>query len=294
MAIFQAFNAAGVGFNMSSTSSSGWSFVGTNPYIDVVNTYDDGDAAVFDVDGSSIVDRYTAWYSDTGYSVVIHDLVYENYGEDVLLIKDLDISVSYSAFDNSTWSVRLNGGHDVFYGNDYKDVIRAGNGNDVVYSYGGHDIVFGDAGADRLFGLNGDDDLYGGTGRDNLNGGAGSDYLSGGLDHDTLTGSTGRDYFVFDATASRYNIDTITDFRPVDDTIMFDNKIFTKVGPNGWLSSAAFWVGTKAHDSSDRIIYNKGTGALLYDPDGTGSAAAIKVAQLKAGLGITKADFYVL
>jgi len=293
MAIFQAFNAAGVGFNMSSTSSSGWSFVANNPYVETVMIDDDGYSAVFDVN-SSLVDRYTAWYTDTGYGVVIHDLLYENYGADVLLIKDLDLYVSDSAFNSSSWYVRLNGGHDTFYGNDYADVIRGGNGNDVVYSYGGHDILFGDAGADKLYGISGDDDLYGGTGRDALNGGYGSDYLSGGLDTDTLTGSAGRDYFVFDATASIYNVDTITDFSPTDDTLMFDNRIFTRLGPDGWLSSAAFWVGTRAHDTTDRIIYNKASGALLYDPDGIGAASAVKVAQLKAGLAITKADFYVL
>lgn len=294
MAIFQAFNAAGVGFNMSGTSPSGWSFVSANPYLETALIDDDGEVAVFDVNGSSLIDRYTAWYWSDGYDVVIEDLLYENYGQAVLSIKDLNLTTTSEAFDNYDWYVTLNGGHDTFYGNDYVDVIRGGNGNDLVYSYGGDDIVFGDAGKDKLFGLNGDDDLYGGKGRDSLNGGAGSDYLSGGLDIDTLVGGSGRDYFVFDATASVYNVDTISDFKPADDTIMFDNQIFKKVGPNGWLSGAAFRQGKAAADSSDRIIYNKTTGALLYDPDGTGAASAVKVAQLKAGLSITKADFYVL
>ena len=47
-------------------------------------------------------------------------------------------------------------------------------------------------------------------------------------------------------------------------------------------------------DSDDFLIYNDSTGDLFYDPDGIGRAAAIKIAQLKAGLAITKADFYVL
>lgn len=294
MAFFQAFNAAGVGFNMSSTSPSGWSFVGINPYIETVNTYDDGYAAVFDVNGSNIIDHYTAWYSSNGYDIVIHDLLYENYGADVLLIKDLNLYTNTDELDSYGWYMVLNAGHDTFYGNDYADVIRGGNGNDIVYSFGGNDILFGDAGGDRLYGVNGDDDLYGGTGRDGLNGGYGSDYLSGGLDFDTLTGGAGRDYFVFDATASIYNVDTITDFTPADDTIMFDNRIFTRLGPDGWLSGAAFWVGSGSHDTTDRIIYNKASGALLYDPDGIGGVAAVKVAQLKAWLPITKYDFYVL
>ena len=36
------------------------------------------------------------------------------------------------------------------------------------------------------------------------------------------------------------------------------------------MSSSAFYVGAAAHDSTDRIIYNSDTGALSYDPDGTG------------------------
>ncbi|MEZ0170304.1 calcium-binding protein [Microvirga sp. TS319] len=294
MAIFQAFNTAGIGFNMSGTTPSGWSFVSASPYIETVNIYDDGDLAIFDVNGSSLVDRYSAWYWSNGYDVIIDDLLYENNGFAVLSIKGLDLHTTVDDLNSYDWYVALNRGNDTFYGNDYADVIRGGYGNDVVYSYGGADIVFGDAGNDKLYGLNGDDDLYGGTGRDFLNGGNGSDYLSGGLDSDTLTGGPGRDYFVFDATPSRTNVDTITDFNARDDTIMLDNKIFTRIGPDGWLSAAAFRVGPAAADSTDRIIYNKGTGALLYDPDGIGGAAAIKIAQLKAGLAITKADFYVL
>jgi Ca2+-binding RTX toxin-like protein len=294
MAIFQAFNTAGVGFNMSGTSSSGWSFVSANPYIETVKTYDDGFVADFDVYGSSLIDAYSVWYASNGYDIVIDDLLYENYGNAVLSIQNLNLSTTVEDLYAYDWYVALNRGHDTFYGNDYADIIRGGYGNDLIYSYGGHDTLFGDAGNDKLYGLIGDDDLYGGTGRDLLSGGSGSDYLSGGLDIDTLAGSTGRDYFVFDSTASIYNVDTITDFTPADDTIMLDNAIFTRVGPNGWLSAAAFRVGRAAADSTDRIIYNKETGALLYDRDGYGGYAAVKVAQLKAWLPITKYDFYVL
>ncbi|WP_052954961.1 calcium-binding protein [Microvirga vignae] len=294
MAIFQAFNAAGVGFNMSGTNPSGWSFVSANPYIETVMTYDDGFVADFDVFGSSLIDAYSVWYASNGYDIVIDDLLYENYGNAVLSIKNLNLYTTVEDLYAYDWYVALNRGHDTFYGNDYADVIRGGYGNDLIYSYGGHDTLFGDAGNDKLYGLIGDDDLYGGTGRDLVNGGSGSDYLSGGLDIDTLTGSTGRDYFVFDSTASIYNVDTITDFTPADDTIMLDNAIFTRVGPNGWLSGAAFRVGRAAADSTDRIIYNKETGALLYDQDGYGGYGAVKVAQLKAWLPVTKYDFYVL
>jgi Ca2+-binding RTX toxin-like protein len=294
MAVFQAFNAAGVGFNMTSTSSSGWTFMRTNPYVTTDLVYDDGSLAIFDVYGSSQIDRFGATYWSNGYDILIDDLLYEKGGYAVLSIKDLNLYTTTQSLESNAWYVTLNTGHDIFYGNDYADVIRAGYGNDVVYSYGGHDIVYGDSGNDRLYGLAGDDDLYGGIGQDVLSGGSGSDFLSGGANSDTLTGGSGQDYFVFNTRTGSTNIDRIVDFTPSDDTIMLDNGIFTRLGPDGWLSSAAFTIGSGARDASDRVVYNKSTGALLYDPDGYGGVAAIKIAQMQAGLAITKYDFYVL
>ena len=47
--------------------------------------------------------------------------------------------------------------------------------------------------------------------------------------------------------------------------------MFKKLDKKGVLKSAEFYQGTKAHDTSDNLIYNKKTGALYYDADGTGS-----------------------
>jgi Ca2+-binding RTX toxin-like protein len=60
------------------------------------------------------------------------------------------------------------------------------------------------------------------------------------------------------------------------------------------LSSAAFWIGSKAHDSTDRIIYDNKTGALLYDADGTGSGAATLIATMSKELKLAHHDFYVI
>jgi hypothetical protein len=38
------------------------------------------------------------------------------------------------------------------------------------------------------------------------------------------------------------------------------------------LKSSAFHTGSAAHDKNDCIIYNKKTGALYYDADGTGTS----------------------
>jgi Ca2+-binding RTX toxin-like protein len=294
MAVFQAFNAAGVGFNMSSTGSSGWAFIGADPSVTTDLDFDDGTVAGYDIYGSGLVDYFTARYWSDGYTVIVDDLVYENEGSAILSIQNLDLYTTVDELQGYAWYVTLNGGHDTFYGNDYDDIIRGGSGNDIVYSYDGDDIVHGDTGTDKLYGLWGDDDLYGGAGRDVLIGGAGSDYLSGGADSDRLTGDSGKDYFVFDARPTRSNVDRIVDFRPADDTIMLDNQVFTRVGRDGWLAGGAFTTGSGARDASDRIIYHKQSGALLYDADGIGGVAAVKFAQLNSGLTLTKADFYIL
>lgn len=64
----------------------------------------------------------------------------------------------------------------------------------------------------------------------------------------------------------------------------------------GALSATAFWGGegiTASQDATDRIIYNKTSGTLFYDADGTGSTSAIRIAQLAAGTNLTAADVFI-
>ena len=165
---------------------------------------------------------------------------------------------------------------------------------DTIQGLGGDDRLYGREGNDRLEGGTGRDYLYGSTGDDTLLGNSGNDYLYGGLGRDVLTGGTSQDNFVFDTALGASNIDRITDFSVVDDTMRLDNAVFTKFGPTGTMSSSAFYVGAAAHDSTDRIIYNSNTGALSYDPDGTGSAAAVQFAELSSGLQLTYRDFLIV
>ena len=60
------------------------------------------------------------------------------------------------------------------------------------------------------------------------------------------------------------------------------------------LQAAAFFQGTAAHDADDRIIYNSANGALLFDQDGLGGAAAVQFARVSSGLPVSNADFVVV
>lgn len=165
---------------------------------------------------------------------------------------------------------------------------------DQIQGLAGNDRLYGKDGNDRLEGGTGDDSLWGGAGADTLLGGDGRDVLYGEAGLDILTGGAGADRFVFNTAIGSGNVDTITDFSVVDDTIVLENAIFTALRSTGTLSSSAFYAGTAAHDSTDRIIYNPNTGALIYDADGTGSAAGVQVAQLTTGLALQSSDFAVI
>jgi Ca2+-binding RTX toxin-like protein len=112
---------------------------------------------------------------------------------------------------------------------------------------------------------------------------------------DTLYGGSGNDAFVFNAAlGAATNIDTIRDFVAVIDTIYLENSVFTALTATGALAAGAFWKGSAAHDSNDRIIYNPSTGALFYDADGKGGAAAIQFATLSTKPPISARDFVVI
>jgi Ca2+-binding RTX toxin-like protein len=143
--------------------------------------------------------------------------------------------------------------------------------------------------------------LRGTSGNNVLRGGAGQDRLYGGMGKDTLTGSGGQDVFVFNTKPnSKTNLDRITDFNVRDDALWLDNAIFKALGKAGsvakpaMLKNSMFHAGSSAHDSSDRLVYNKKSGALYYDADGTGAAKQVQIATLAKKLALSNKDFFVI
>lgn len=152
----------------------------------------------------------------------------------------------------------------------------------------------GGSGQDTVTGNEWDNVISGGKGADRLNGSTGNDRLVGGAGNDNLSGGTGRDCFLFDtALSSNANVDRIDDFSPVNDVFRLDGAIFKALAA-GALAEAAFHIGAGAHDANDRIIYNEGTGALVYDANGNAAGKAISFARLDAHLAITSADFLIV
>lgn len=159
-------------------------------------------------------------------------------------------------------------------------------------SYGGIEDLYGSFHADTLLGDTGGNFIGGDGGADLIDGRLGNDTLAGGLGNDTMTGGAGADVFVFN-TAPAGNVDTITDFIVVDDTIQLSLAVFSGLAA-GPLAGTAFSVGASATTAAHRILYNNANGQLLFDADGNGAGAAVHFATLTPGLAVTAADFLVV
>jgi len=227
--------------------------------------------------------------------------------------------------------LRGESGNDILAGGGGNDIVSGGNGNDILRGQAGNDQLIGGTGSDwayysdaasavnvnltstaaqntggagsdtlsaveNLLGSSYHDTLTGSSAANSLSGGAGNDTLTGRSGNDSLTGGAGADGFVFNASLSASaNVDRISDFNAVNDTLRLDDDVFTAIAL-GALSGAAFRSGavTTAQDATDRIIYNTTSGRLYYDADGQGGAAATHFATLTGAPTITAADFFVI
>jgi Ca2+-binding RTX toxin-like protein len=185
-------------------------------------------------------------------------------------------------------------------GNDRVTVDQSGMmlglaGNDTITGSGRSNTIMGGDGSDRASGLAGDDRMGGGAGSDVLSGGDGRDRLSGGLGMDTLTGGTGADSFVFANTASPTNHDVITAFSSVD-ILLLDNAIFRALGAVGTLAPGLFkMIGTGASaDANDRLIYDKRTGVLYYDTNGSADGGRFAIADFDNRPTLTAGDIHII
>jgi serralysin len=179
-------------------------------------------------------------------------------------------------------------------GDGFADMIVGAQSADT---HGASYVIYGrapDTAVDRT-GTAASQTLAGGAFDDTLSGLGGDDRLFGNGGNDVLTGGAGNDAFIFNTALNALtNVDTVADFNVAQDTMLLDNAVFTALTTTGTLASAAFFIGAAAHDADDRIIYDSATGALSYDPDGTGSITATQFATLSTGLALTNNDFTIV
>lgn len=140
----------------------------------------------------------------------------------------------------------------------------------------------------------GADSLTGGDGRDTLTGGAGDDLIQGGRRGDMVTGGDGADRFRFGA--SNEGGDAIADFVTGVDVIEVVRGGFLGGLQAGMdlLAAGRFVEGAVANAARGQFLYDATTGTLRWDIDGTGTRAAVILAELGAGTALDAADIVVI
>ena len=151
-----------------------------------------------------------------------------------------------------------------------------------------NDRLSGAQGNDTLRGNNGSDTLIGGVGNDSLSGGGGNDRLTGGPGRDTLRGGAGNDTFIFQTPSD--GVDRLQDFQSGRDRIVIKQEGFKTRLRAGRLSQTRFRLGTRALSSQDRFIYDRSSGQLYFDADGTGKKNKVKLASLPANTTLMAKD----
>ncbi|WP_440967260.1 DUF4347 domain-containing protein [Massilia sp. GER05] len=149
---------------------------------------------------------------------------------------------------------------------------------------------------ENLIGSDYNDTLSGNAGVNVIHGGEGNDVLNGMGGNDVLFGGAGSDAFVFTtALSATANVVRIEDFSKGEDKLRLENAIFTKLAATGTLGANNFRViGSAALDADDYIQYDKASGALYYDADGSGAGAAVKFAIVGVNLALASTDFMVI
>ncbi|MFD1983544.1 M10 family metallopeptidase C-terminal domain-containing protein [Mesorhizobium newzealandense] len=219
-------------------------------------------------------------------------------------------------------------------GNSIANIINGNSGNNIIDGLGGADTMSGAQGNDTYYVDNAGDHVVDviGQGTDNvqayvsfnlsgqelenlqlrsaasingtgnsianvIGGNSGNNIINGLGGNDTLSGAQGQDSFVFTtALDASTNVDHITDFSVVEDTIQVDNATFAALGGNGTLTADQFVKNTTglAGDGNDHIIYETDTGWLYYDSNGSAVGGSTVFATLAANLTVTNADFVVV
>lgn len=166
-------------------------------------------------------------------------------------------------------------------GENIEKLVLTGGKKRNATGNSGANTISGNRVANVLSGLEGNDKLYGGKGNDRLYGGAG---------RDTLTAGSGADRFCIQNKSE--GIDTVTDFsRSSRDKIELQRANFGNL-PKGTLAARYFRSNTKglAMDKDDRLVFNTTNDTLYFDPDGSGSKAAVALVKFKNNINLARQD----
>lgn len=272
------------------------------------------DRYVVDSDGDSIHEAFNEGF-DTVYASITVDLARWSEVEHLTLTGAEPIAALGNAQHNTLVGNEganlLNGrtGDDVMMGRQGDDryyvdsqgdrpVELAGEGFDVVHAQASY-VLLGVQDIEYLGAAIGSDttpiSLIGNAIDNTVVGNAGDNLIGGGGGNDTLHGLKGRDTFYFLGTPGPDTADRIADFVALDDTIRLAQVSFKSL-QLGQLGTSAFkdlgLAGARV-DADDRIFYDRRTGEISFDADGSGAMTAVQIATLDNRAILSAADFLV-
>jgi Ca2+-binding RTX toxin-like protein len=226
-----------------------------------------------------------------------NDSVHGGAGNDGLLGQDGDDLLEGGSGDD-----RLVGGlgNDMLYGDHVSPFLGVTYGNDTILGNEGNDALYGGEGFDKLDGGSGDDYLWadqdddtliGGDGHDMLYGREGNDHLVGGTGRDVFDGGPGNDTFYSDADGEEDTFFLNDAGQGVDHIARFEAGI-DKI--HIWF---AYGVGAQFATSASAVtgggvwvIYDRTSGMLSVDMNGTGAGEAYDMALLYGRPALTAGD----
>lgn len=198
------------------------------------------------------------------------------------------------------------GGFDRLYGGAGNDTYVLSAGSDRIRDSSGNDTITSTvarslgsySGIENITLLgSGDVGATGDSHANRLTGNAGDNILDGRAGNDMLAGGAGRDVFVFATGLDKAkNVDAVADFSVRDDVFWLDSDIFSALGRDGTLGAGAFVSNDtgRAEDGRDRIVYERDTGELIYDANGSSKGGGILFARVSPHLLLTHHDFFVI
>jgi len=271
------------------------------------------------LDGGSGVDRMAGGAGDDLYRVDSRlDVVVELTGEGVdtvrasssytlgsnienlILEKGGDYTAGGNSLDNHLYG---NSGNNILAGGLGRDTLEGGLGNDIYVLSDNLDTIIDTGGVDtirstldiklmagienaELVGI-GDTVVIGNVADNFLVGNMGNNLLDGGAGVDTLTGGAGSDQFMIAYNGSGLAPDTVTDFSAGNDLLILDIALLgvsaaqLNLQSSGTVAAASLvkGAGAAALDPDDYYILDTVRGLLMFDPDGSGSAAPMPLVQ---------------
>lgn len=185
----------------------------------------------------------------------------------ILFNGQTNIEDNFDVFDANSTRTSLLARNTVTFLNDRNNIVSGFNNSaDVVNGQGGNDSLAGKSGNDLLRGEFGNDSLLGDAGNDRLVGGSGADRFVFG---------SGKKF-----KGSEFGVDAIADFKTLEnDQIVLSKKSFralTSSAGSSLTNSEFTTINASTNNSAAtlaaKIIYNRGTGDLIYNENGAASS----------------------